>query len=586
MKKSRSFIDILLITIASSASPILGNAAPTVHHTTEICVYGGTSSGLVAAIAIAKTGHKVLVIEPSRWLGGMTGGGIRVRRDCAYPHAIGGLTQQMIVEDINLGVDDPHSGQRQLRDVWLRLVKEHRIEVLYEHRLKSVYKNGTRILQIQLEKAPPQKDGCPIGQASSDEYINLSAQVFIDASYEGDLMAYSGVRYTVGRESVRQYGECLAGVRPIEKRYTLEADPFVKRGDPTSGLLPLISPEPVGNVGDASKYMLAYNFRLNGKGAPIQEPEPFEPERYELLNRMKFKKIGWPSDNFDRATLVSGGLLGPHADYPEADYATRARIWRDSIEHVKYLSKLTGKPTLLNTEDYPDTDGFPHQLYIRMGRRMISTYVMTQSDVQCLTHVDDSVGLAFYSVDIYPCRLVALADGKHIATEGEVFAHISPTPYRIPYRSIVPKREECENLIVPVCMSASHVAMASIRMEPTYMVMGESAGIAAVKAIEQHSAVQSIDAKDYRKALLAAGQILDKEPTPLRPPKVLFPDQESVSFEEWSKIASHAWEWVFDFIDQNKDGKLNKGEYETFLDFTKSNPQWHAVALPAALPNK
>jgi len=531
---------------------------------TEVCVYGGTASGLLSAIAVAKSGRQVLVVEPSRWLGGMTGGGIRVKRDCVYPNDIGGLTKMMLNEDGNLGVDDPHSGQGKLRALWLRLMKEHKIEVIYEHRLKSVKKEGLSIVRIEVEKAPPEKDGCPAAQALPGEGMSITAKVFIDASYEGDLMAKVGVRYTIGRESAQQYGESLGGIRPVEAKHTVKVDPYVKPGDPSSGLLPMISPEPLGNVGDASRHIIAYNFRLNGKDEPVGQPDHLKPENYELLRRIQAAggKIGWPSDNFSRHTLISGGPLGSQADYPDGDWATRSRIWRDFIEHVKSLSQITRKPARLNHEDYPDTSGFPHQLYVRMGRRMIGPYVMTQADVECTPRVEDSIGLAEYRVDIYPCRVVAV-DAEHVATEGEMFVKVAPHPFCIPYRAITPKADECANLLVPVCMSASHVAMAAIRMEPTYMIMGESAGIAAVQALEQNVAVQSIDPQRYRKALLDAGQILEWIGA-------------WNSREEWNKTKP-GYDWLFAWIDKNKDGKISEAEYLEFQAFKKKNPNWQKL---------
>jgi hypothetical protein len=544
--------------------------------TTEVCVYGGTASGLLSAIAVAKSGRQVLVIEPSRWLGGMIGGGIRPRRDCVYPNDIGGLTKMMLQEDDNLGVDHPHHGQAKLRAVWQRLMQEHQIEVIYEHRLKSVQKTGTRIVRIELEKASPEKDACPAAQALPGMGMSVTAKVFIDASYEGDLMAKAGVRYTIGRESARQYGESLGGIRPIKPEHTVKVDPYVKPGDPSSGLLPMISPEPLGNVGDASRHIIAYNFRLNGEDEPIGLPDHFQPENYALLRRILAAKgkIGWPSDNFNRHTIISGGLLGLQADYPDADWATRSRIWRDFIEHVKSLSQITGQPARLNHEDYPDTGGFPHQLYVRMGRRVLGLYVMTQADVECKTQVEDSIGLAYYPVDIYPCRIVALPDGQHVATEGEMYEKVAPHPYRISYRAIMPKANECANLLVPVCMSASHVAMASIRMEPTYMIMGESAGIAAVQALEQNVAVQAIDAQCYRKALLDAGQILEWNSKGFGSGKNSSSQQnEWNSREEWNKTKP-GYEWLFPAIDKDKDGTISAAEYREFQDYKKKHPDW------------
>jgi hypothetical protein len=220
-----------------------------------------------------------------------------------------------------------------------------------------------------------------------------------------------------------------------------------------------------------------------------------------------------------------------------------------------------------------------------MSRRMIGPYVMTQADVECRAKVEDSIGLAYYKVDIYPCRVVALPDGKCVATEGEIFELISPGPYRIPYHAITPKREECENLLVPVCMSASHVAMSSIRMEPTYMIMGESAGIAAVQAIEQNTAVQTIDAQRYRKALLDAGQILEWNGKGYGHGASSSSQQgEWNSRQEWNK-SKPDWEWLFPIIDKNKDGKISAVEYNEFQEYKKKHPDWQK-RIASELPEK
>ena len=487
-------------------------------HTADVCVYAGTDSGVMAAVAIAKRGKSVIIVEPSRWLGGFVGGGIRVLRDCRYPDEVGGLTRTIMEKDFEIG-GGAHDQQWAIREVFAELVEKYGIKVLFQHRLGKTGKVGNRITTLHLDYAPPDMDGCPAPEAAVANSAEVTAKVFIDAGYEGDLMAQAGVSYVVGRESMDQYGESLAGVRNIN---IFDVDPYVKPGDPASGLLPMISPEPIGEIGSASRYMMAYSFRPlwmpPGEGTPVGEPEHYDPAKYELVRRaLKTapKSISWPHSNYDRKGLISGGIPGRQADYPEGDWKERARIWREFVDHVKIMHKITGSQQTLCRGEYPDSGDFPNQLYIRLARRMTGKYVMTQHDLMHQTDVDDSIGLGYgwiSMVDIYPCRLVATPDGK-VASEGEVFVRVSPGPYRIPYRSITPKSEECGNLLAPVCVSASHVALASIRMEPTYMLMGESAGIAAVRAIHEGKDVQSIDMTAYRKELLNAGQILEWDGT-------------------------------------------------------------------------
>jgi ribulose 1,5-bisphosphate synthetase/thiazole synthase len=496
------------------ANPILNiNCQKSKLEKVDVCVYGGTASGVLAAIAAAKSGKSVILIEPSRWLGGMVGGGIRVLRDCISPVDIGGLTRMMMIKDIEIG-GGIHDNQAALRAVFKDLVKGHRIKVIYEHRLGKVLKNGNRIKTIQLDYAPPEQDGCPAAKAIRVNAIEVTAKMFIDAGYEGDLMAGAGVSYVVGRETMDQYNESLAGVRNIR---AFDVDPYITPGDHSSGLLPLISPEPIGDIGSASRHINAYNFRLQfvapDEGTPLGEPDFYDEAQFELVNRA-FKKdpklVGWPSDNYDRTTLISGGIPGRQSDYPDGNWEERSKIWREWIDFTKIMHKLTGSQQTLKQGEHPDTGDFPHQLYIRLARRMVGRYIMTQDDLMLQTEINDPIGLGyswFGMLDIYPCRLVATADRK-VASEGEVFNTISPGPFQIPYRSLTPKTEECGNLLVPVCISASHVGLSSVRMEPTYMLMGESAGVAAVQAINEGKNVQDIDTAAYRQALLKSGQIL------------------------------------------------------------------------------
>jgi hypothetical protein len=495
----------------------------------DVCVYGGNASGIMAAVAAAKRGKSVVVIEPSRWLGGFIGGGSRILRDCVYADDIGGLTRVMMSKDIEMNggppLDQyakirgvamgfgPHDKQPEFRKIFADLAKEHGIEIVYEHRLGKAKLEGKHIQSITLDYAPPQKDGCPAPTATTTNAVTISADVFIDASYEGDLMAEAGVTYTVGRESRDQYGESLAGQRHL---IPFDISPYLKEGDPSSGLLPMIDPEPYLE-GAASRHIIAYNFRLfmQNEGSMPGEPGHYSPEQYALVHRaMRNNKgfITWPENNYARDNMISSGIPGRQSDYPDADWPERAKIWREWIDHVKIMHQITGSTKRLPSGWYPDTGDIPHFLYVRLARRMIGERVMTQHDLMLQTDVENPVGLGYYMVDIYPCRLIATADGK-VASEGETSILISPGPYQIPYESIVPKRQECDNLLVPVCMSASHVALASIRMEPTYMIMGEAAGIAAARSLDEKAAVQEIDRKGYRKALLEAGMVLEWDGT-------------------------------------------------------------------------
>ena len=484
----------------------------------DVCVYGGSAGGVAAALAAARRGLDVVIVEPMRHLGGMHGGGIRLQRDCLYRKDIGGLARELHDDDLGLPGDGQFANQWPGRLMLRRKVEEAGIRYFTQYRLDSrddVVKAGDRIRMIHLNYAPVHEEGVPPEQPAKRNALSIGAKVFIDASYEGDLMAFAGCEYTVGRESQDRYGESLAGQGRLR---VFNVDPYVVPGDPSSGLLPMISTEPYA-PGAESRYIIAYNFRMNGlrddvehdgKGSPIQPlGRELDRRRYALVLRALEsedgrKLIGWPEWNYGRTTMVSGGLPGRQADYPDGDWKTRSEIWRGWIDHVKSLSMLCGltNPVLFKGE-YPDNRDFPDQLYVRMGRRMVGEYVVTQHDLMHQTTVTDSIGLAYYYVDIYPTRLVA-HEGK-VASEGEMFVRVCPGPFPVSYRAIIPKKGQCDNLLVPVCLSASHVAMAAIRMESGYVVMGEAAGIAASHACRSGQPVQAIDCAALRSDFERAG---------------------------------------------------------------------------------
>ncbi len=475
----------------------------------DLCVYGGTASGVCAAVAAARLGHTVVLVEPSRWLGGMIGGGIRITTDCEYPQHVGGMTRELFLHERTFCVWGQDNGQRELREMWVRLASRNGVTVVYEHRLQTVLKEGAHITAIILEYAPPLSDGTPAPSATRAGAMAISATVFIDASYEGDLLLQAGVSNITGRESREEYGESLAGVRHVQRFPGI--DPFNEKGEPLS----LVPTQPLGQEGDASRYMIPFNFRHDramqrlGQGTPAPAPEGIALEHAELVRRVHAAgHLGSCRGNFNRHSLLDGSIPGLHADYPDADWARRSEIWRTFIQNDRLVAKVSGVPIRLRPEMYPDTGGWPHQLYIRMGRRMVGGYVMTQADLALQTEISDSIGLGYYNVDIYPCRMVILEDGT-LATEGETWELVSPGPYPISYRSLTPKPEECNNLLVSVCISASHVACASLRMEPTFMIMGESAGIAASLAIEGKTEVQAVPSDRLRSALGSACQILE-----------------------------------------------------------------------------
>jgi hypothetical protein len=512
----------------------------------DVCVYGGNASGVMAACAAAKEGAKVIVIEPSRWLGGMTGGGL-MHIDWGREEAVSGSTRPILKKDYK---------DAQYRTVFAEMLRAAGVTVLFEHRVSAALKVDGLIRYVDLDFAPFDEYGCPPEQPTKAMARVIKAKVFIDCSYEGDLMARAGVAYAFGREARATYGESLAGAQPPMSVYAI--DPYVKAGDPQSGLLPGLQPTPVAPVGEADKLTMGYGFRwrfvFKGEGLPIEPPANYDPKQFELYRRalqqgvdilsgrvMRDKVDGWEKSS---GRVFSGGAgnlaralfaptnYGHNAAYPDGDYATRARIWKEQQDFVRgmthFLRTDPGVPARqreialsagLEKGAFDDTKGYPHQLYVREARRMVSDYVVTQKDLEGRTNPADSVGLASYGVDEWPYATVAL-DGK-VALMGGYYSMLYLEAehrgiYRIPYRAIVPKKEQCANLLVPVCVSASHIAMTSIRMEPVWMILGESAGVAAAMSVKAGAPVQDVTYAELYPKLRALAQKVDipkkKEP--------------------------------------------------------------------------
>jgi hypothetical protein len=521
----------------------LTRAGGSVTHETncDVCVYGGTASGVMAAVAAAREGCRVVIVEPSRWLGGMTGGGL-CHIDWGQPEAVGG-TARTILKD---GLTDP-----EYREIFNKLVRDHGITVVYEHRLAEVrrFPHGTMIRSITLDLAPPDRFGCPIPDPLKPSDLSVSAKVFIDCSYEGDLMAAAGISHTHGREGRDTYGESLAGVRPNLAVYDI--DPYLKPGDPKSGLIPLLQDLRMNPEGSADGLTMGYGFRwkfsFDGTGLPIDPPEHYDPQTYELYRRgfqnhaamdvgrrMRKPGIYEPekghiysknAGNLARA-LLAPTVYGCNAEYPEGDWKTRARIWKFHQDFIRGMTRFLqtdpSVPSDLREQAmkirflpgmFDETSGWPHQLYVRESRRMKSSYILTQHDLEGTTDPEDAVGLASYGVDDWPYATFPL-DGK-VALNGGDFSQLCLDEahhgiYKIPYRAIVPELAECGNLLVPVCCSASHIAMTSIRMEPVWMNLGESAGVAAALAVHAGLPVQKVPYPVLKERLLQLGQKLER----------------------------------------------------------------------------
>jgi len=535
----RQFLRLSGSTLLASQFTMLGADGEKPFVQADVCIYAATASGIMAAVAAAGEGASVVIVEPSRWLGGMTGGGL-MHIDWGRAEAVGGTARGLLKRGYN---------DAQYREAFAALLKRHAIPVLFEHRVASVERKGATIKSIILDFAPPDKVGCPIAVAKARAARRVTAKVFIDCSYEGDLMARAGVAYTFGRESREAYGEALAGAESNLAVYDI--DPYIKPGEPKSGLLPMLQDVQMQPEGSPDKLTMGYGFRwkmvADGERLPLNPPDDYDPRMFELYRRgfqnqakievgRHMRKLGQFEACGGRVHSVGAGNLarallaptnyGSNAGYPDGDYATRARIWKaeqsfmSGITHFlrtdpNVPAKLKELATKIGFQPgtFDETGGWPHQLYVREARRMQSAYVLTQKDVAGETNPGDSVGLASYGVDEWPYATYAFA-GK-VALYGGYYSMLYLDAahqgiYQIPYRAITPKQQECDNLLVPVCVSASHIAMTSIRMEPVWMILGESAGVAAALAVRGKLAVQSVEYGELRKKLLRLNQRLER----------------------------------------------------------------------------
>jgi len=493
----------------------------------DICIYGGTSAGVIAAYTASKLHKRVILVEPGSHLGGLSSGGLGYT-DIGNKYAIGGLSLDFYRRvgrhygAFEQWIFEPHVAE----DVFKQYVAAGKLNVLYGARIVGADHSGGMIRSIQLEGAGAVKE--------------IKAKMFIDCSYEGDLMAKAGVSYIVGREANSLYGETYDGVQMREKHQFPDGiDPYKTPKDPSSGLLWGISPASLGERGVGDKKVQTYNYRIcltndPANRIPITRPPSYDSSKYELLLRyLAVKKPGdlWGFLKFDllpnhKTDINNNGpfstdMIGMNYDYPDGSYATRAAIIRAHIDYTKGFLYFVGhdprmpahlRELLLQwgypKDEYTDNGNWTPQLYVREARRMVGAYVMTQANCEGKEKVTDGIGLAAYTMDSHNCQRVVV-DGM-VKNEGDVQIGGFP-PYPIAYRSIVPKTADCRNLLVPVCLSASHIAYGSIRMEPVFMELGQSAAIAAGMAIDLSRPVQEVDASEIRRVLktnpLADGSI-------------------------------------------------------------------------------
>ncbi len=550
--KTRDFIRAAEVGAAGPKYYMPAAAVDPVTLNYDVAVYGGTSAGVTAAIQAADMGKSVVLLSFNRHVGGMTSGGLTAT-DLGDQTSIGGLAHEFYTR-IGVFKDFSPSAAEAL---YLTMLEEAGVTVLFRRCLESVAMQGNHIGSITMETGE-----------------TIAADMFIDATYEGDLLGAANVSHHVGREPEGAYGESFAGhwkfgdanVEDVYQFCRLPISPYVVAGDPGSGLLPEIMTDPAGTPGQGDHRVQAYNFRMHLSNAagrvPFPQPAGYDPARYGLLARfLNQPGITWTLSP-TRAPMSDGPVQMRNGDSNNAgsfssDYAGGSNRWPDGTfdpaafstlpaprrglpvalhelyllreglfqEHLRYqqgyMYFLANDPQVpddlqdrvntwgLRSDEFVQTANWPHQLYIREGRRMVSDYVMTQANCESTVTVADSVGLGSYAMDSHICqRVVVEEDGATTVRNEGFLIKAVPQPYPISYRSIVPTESECDNLLVPVCLSASHVAYGSIRMEPVFMILGQSAGTAAAIASDSGISVQAVDYADLEPRLLDDGQKL------------------------------------------------------------------------------
>ena len=658
MKFSRLQALVLSLAVSAAAQAQIVEA--------DICIFGGTSGGIAAAVQAARMGKTTVLVNPTKYLGGLTTGGLGAT-DIGNKAAIGGVSREYYhrlaqhyagkaawefetAEDYfakrrggqagasSLGGADATMWTfepRVAEKAFLAMLAESKTPVYLEQRLKSVTKSGLRITEITMEN----------GRV-------FRAKMFMDATYGGDLLAKAGCSFHVGREANAVYGETLNGVRAStpHHQFTVPVDPYVKPGDASSGLLPFIQSGDGGKPGDGDKATQAYNYRLcfttdpknrlpaqkpaampqpkwdallkaANNSLPVTPPANYDAKQFELLGRYLealvvanknpklaqfWNPIWMPNHKTDINNNggFSTDFIGHNYDYPNADYATRERIAKEHEAYIRgfctFLATDPRVPEEMRREmqswgpskdEFLDTDGWPREMYVREARRLVGAYVMSEKNCRGQETITDSVGLGAYNMDSHNCQRI-VKSGK-VENEGDV--QVPPMkPYPVSYRAIIPKAGECDNLFVPVCLSSSHIAYGSIRMEPVFMVLGQSAATAAALAIDDNVPVQKLNYEKLRARLLADKQVLDwtgggsagggKFVDPKSLPGIVLDDADAKQTGHWSESFSSVWR-----VGRGYQHDSNAGKGESTAVFTPDLPtagDYEIILLNAPNPNR
>ncbi len=524
---------------------------------TDVIVYGGTSGAVTAAIQAKKMGKTVIMVSPDTHLGGLTAGGLGWT-DTGKKEVIGGLSREFYQRVYDKYQEDDawkwedqadfgNQGQGtpaidgEFRTMWI--FEPHVAEEVYDEWVEELDIEVLRDEWLDRESGVTVEDGkiTAIRTLSGKEF---KGKMFVDATYEGDLMAAAGVSYHVGREANSVYDEEWNGVQTgvYHHKHHFKVldqpiDPYWTKGDPSSGLLPRISAEDPGIKGEGDNKVQAYCFRTcmsnhPDNRVPFPRPENYDSTQYELLVRIfdagwrewfgKFDMIPNRKTDTNNHGPFSSDNIGMNYDYPEASYERRKEIIKEHEDYQKGLLYFVGNDPRVPKEtqeefqkwglakdEFTDNGNWPHQIYVREARRMIGKYVMTENELLQKKPTPESVGMGSYTIDSHNIQRYVDENG-HVHNEGDIGVPL-PQPYEIAFGSLVPKKEEIQNLVVPVAVSASHIAFGSIRMEPVFMILGQSATTAAVMAMEQGIPVQDLSYEDLKAKLLEDGQVLTLE---------------------------------------------------------------------------
>lgn len=524
----------------------------------DLLIYGCTSAAMTSAVQARKMGKSVVVVCPETHLGGLTAGGLGWT-DSGNKAVIGGLSREFY-HRVWLHYDKPEAWRWQKREEYgnrgqgtealdqgsrtMWIFEPHVAEQVYEAWIRELNIPIVRNAWLDRDKGV-RKKGDRITSITTLDGMTYMAKMFIDATYEGDLMAAAGVDYHVGRESQKTYGEQWAGIQTgvLHHRHHFGVlqtgiSPYVVPGDPSSGALPRISAEPPGNYGDGDKKVQAYCFRMcltqiPDNRVPFPKPANYAPEQYGLL--LRILTAGW-RETFDKFDPIpnaktdtnnhgpfSTDNIGRNYDYPDASYARRREIIQEHVDYQQgWLYFIANDPRVpedvrsamskwgLAKDEFADNNNWPHQMYVREARRMIGRYVMTENELLKKRPTPEPVGMGSYGIDSHNIQRYITPEG-YVQNEGDIGVS-TKGPYQISYGSLVPKKGQVANLLVPVCLSSSHIAYGSIRMEPVFMILGQSAATAAAIAIDGNMSVQDVPYEKLRAHLLAGGQVLEYTP--------------------------------------------------------------------------